>query len=130
MGDRELTILIVDDTPENITALSAILSEFGKIKAATSGEKALKICGAEQKPDLVFLDVMMPEMDGWTVCRKLKADPATKHIPVVFVTALKNEIDKILAGTLGSAGYITKPLDPAPVRKLVRSLITQQDGRV
>lgn len=123
MGEKELTILIVDDTPENITALSAILSEFGKIKAATSGEKALKICAAEEKPDIVFLDVMMPEMDGWTVCRKLKSDPATKSIPVVFVTALKNEIDKILAGTLGSAGYITKPLDPEPIRKLVRALI-------
>lgn len=123
MADRELTILVVDDTPENITALGAILSEFGTIKAATSGEKALKICAGEKKPDLVFLDVVMPEMDGWTVCRRLKADPATKHIPVVFVTALKNEIDKMLADTLGSAGYITKPLDPGPIRELVRSLV-------
>ncbi len=123
MGEKGLTILIVDDMPENITALGAILSDFGKIKAATSGEKALKICEAEEKPDLVFLDVMMPEMVGWAVCRKLKADPETKHIPVVFVTALKNEIDKLLAENLGAAGFITKPLDPEPIREPVKALI-------
>jgi len=123
MGKKDLTILIVDDTAENITALSAILSEFGKIKAATSGEKALKICAAEDKPDLIFLDVLMPEMNGWTVCRTLKADPSTQSIPVIFVTSLTNGIDMIHAERIGSAGYITKPLEPEKIRELVRSLI-------
>lgn len=122
MERKDLTILIVDDTPDNITALGAVLSEFGKIKAATSGEKALQICGADDKPDIVFLDVLMPEMDGWTVCRKLKADPYTKTIPVIFVTSLTNGIDMIHAERIGSSGYITKPLEPDKIRQLVRSL--------
>lgn len=123
MERNDLTILVVDDTPDNITALGAILSEFGKVKAATSGEKALEICAAEDKPDLVFLDVLMPGMDGWTVCRKLKADPNTKHIPVIFVTSLVNGIDMIHAERIGSSGYITKPLEPQKIREVVRSLI-------
>ncbi len=124
MADTGKSILIVDDTPENITALSAILSEFGKIKAATSGEKALKICAADAKPDLVFLDVMMPEMDGWEVCRRLKADPATASIPVIYVTALASDADRERASSLGAVGFVTKPLEPEVIRELVRALIS------
>jgi putative two-component system response regulator len=116
-------ILIVDDTPENITALSAILAGFGKIKAATSGEKALTICAADPKPDLVFLDVLMPEMDGWEVCRRLKADPATASIPVVYVTALASDADREKASSMGAAGFITKPLNPDVIKSLVVTLV-------
>ncbi|MBP7736394.1 MAG: response regulator [Spirochaetes bacterium] len=116
-------ILIVDDTPENITALSAILAPFGKIKAATSGEKALKICAGDPRPDLVFLDILMPEMDGWEVLGRLKADPATAAIPVIYVTALASDEDREKATSLGAAGFITKPLDPEAIRRLVTSMI-------
>ncbi len=117
------SILIVDDTPENITALSAILTRFGKIKAATSGEKALKICAGDPKPDLVFLDILMPEMDGWEVLKRLKADPATASIPVIYVTALASDADREKAVSLGAAGFITKPLEPETIQRLVTSMI-------
>ncbi len=116
-------ILIVDDTPENITALSAILTRFGKIKAATSGEKALKICAGDPKPDLVFLDILMPEMDGWEVLSGLKADPSTASIPVIFVTALASDADREKATSLGAAGFVTKPLEPEMIQRLVMSMI-------
>ncbi len=124
MADTGKTILIVDDTPENITALSAVLPEFGKIKAATSGERALKICAADVKPDLVFLDILMPEMDGWEVFKRIKADPSTAKIPVIFVTALASDADRDRASSLGAAGFVTKPLDPAVIKSLVKSLIS------
>jgi putative two-component system response regulator len=123
MTESTKSILIVDDTPENITALSAVVSDFGKIKAATSGERALKICDGDAKPDLILLDVLMPGMDGWEVCRRLKEDPATASIPVVYVTALASDADRERASGLGAAGFITKPLDPQAIRALVGSLL-------
>jgi len=123
MADTGKSILIVDDTPENITALTAIVSEFGKVKAATNGEKALNICAASPRPDIVLLDVMMPGMDGWEVCRRLKADPATGSIPVVYVTAQVSEEDRAKASSLGAVGFIAKPLDPAAVKEIVGPLL-------
>lgn len=123
MSDTSKTILIVDDTPENITALTAVISEFGKIKAATSGMKALKICSGEIKPDLIFLDVTMPEMDGWEVFSRLKQDSSTAAIPVIFVTALTGDSEREKAMSMGAAGYITKPLDAELICTLVNSVI-------
>jgi len=123
MAERTKSILIVDDTPENIAVLTAIVGEFGKIKAATSGEKALKICAADPKPDLVFLDVLMPGMDGWEVCERLKADPATASIPVVYVTGQAEETERERAKSLGAFGFITKPLDAKAIRDIVESLL-------
>ena len=85
MADK--TILIVDDTPANIAAALAILKDHYRTKVATSGAKALEHAGAGEKPDLILLDVTMPEMDGYEVCARLKADPETAAIPVVFLTA-------------------------------------------
>ena len=85
MADK--TILIVDDTPANIAAALAILKDQYRTKVATSGAKALEHAGAADKPDLILLDVTMPEMDGYEVCARLKADPKTAAIPVVFLTA-------------------------------------------
>ncbi len=102
------SILIVDDTIENIDVLEAMLSEDYKIKAAINGKVALKI--AERNlPDLILLDIMMPGMDGYEVCEKLKDNPKTAHIPVIFVTAMAEEEDEERGFNLGAVDYIIKP---------------------
>ena len=82
------TILVVDDTPANLSLLGEVLKADYRTKAAVSGEKALKIALSDTPPDLILLDVMMPGMDGYEVCRRLKANPATRDIPVIFVTSM------------------------------------------
>ncbi|HMQ32976.1 MAG TPA: response regulator [Chloroflexaceae bacterium] len=102
-------VLIVDDTPANLTVLSTILSREGhRVRPALSGELALR---AAQKapPDLVLLDIQMPGLDGFEVCRRLKADAATAHVPVIFISALEDALDKVEAFRAGGADYITKP---------------------
>ena len=81
------TVLVVDDTPANLTLLAQVLKPDYRVQLAVSGAKALEIC-ARQPPDLIVLDVMMPELDGYEVCRRLKAAPATRRVPVIFLTAL------------------------------------------
>jgi len=126
---RKKTILVVDDTPENIQVLTGILSTHYRIWAATSGEKALSICAAEQPPDLVLLDVMMPGMSGHEVCRRLKADEKLREIPVIFVTAMSEEEDETRGFELGAVDYITKPIKPAIVLQRVRSQIELAESR-
>ena len=105
-------ILVVDDTPENLELMSALLLDDYRIKVASSGVKALRIAAGSQQPDLILLDIMMPEMDGYEVCRLLKVNPATADIPVVFLTA-KNEVaDEQQGFDLGAVDYITKPISP------------------
>ena len=111
---RKQSILVVDDTPENIDVLKGILTDRYGIRAATNGELALRIA-ARQPPDLVLLDVMMPEMDGYEVCRRLKADPDTAHIPVIFVTAKTETEDEQAGFDVGAVDYITKPVNPSLV---------------
>ena len=109
MSEAQNIILIVDDTPTNIQLLNSMLREQYKVKAATSGEKALKIARTEPQPDIILLDIMMPEMDGFEVCKILKSKPETKDIPVIFLTA-KNDTEDIVKGfKLGGVDYITKP---------------------
>ena len=84
------TIMIVDDSPENLTVLSELLEPIYLVRAANSGQKALRIAGTAPRPDLILLDVMMPDMDGYQVFEQLRADPATRDIPVIFVTAMDN----------------------------------------
>jgi signal transduction histidine kinase len=109
---KNTTILIVDDTPDNLLVVTGLLKDNHKIKVANSGKKALKIAQSESPPDLILLDIMMPEMDGYEVCRRLKADKNTKNIPVIFLTA-KSEIDDEMQGfELGAVDYITKPISP------------------
>ena len=86
--DDKPVILVVDDTPQNLSLMCELLEQDYTLKLATSGARALKIATASTPPDLILLDIMMPEMDGYEVCRQLKADPATADIPVIFVTAL------------------------------------------
>ncbi|HYD97029.1 MAG TPA: response regulator [Noviherbaspirillum sp.] len=113
------TILLVDDTPDNIALLSALLKERYRVKVATSGAKALQIASASPPPDLILLDVVMPEMDGHEACRRLKAAPHTAAIPVIFLTSRASEEDMQLGRALGAADYITKPISPPAVLERV-----------
>ena len=106
------TILIVDDTPANIAAALAILKDQYRTRVATSGAKALEHAGAADKPDLILLDVTMPDMDGYEVCGRLKADPETASIPVVFLTARTETEDEAKGFELGAVDYIHKPFNP------------------
>ncbi len=109
------TILIVDDQPENLAVLSAVLQPNYRVRAARSGEQALRVAVSEPKPDLVLLDIMMPDMDGYTVLARLRSNPATQGIPVIFVTALGAEAEELHGLELGAVDYITKPIKPALV---------------
>ena len=115
------TILIVDDTQENILLLSEVLESDYLTKAAIDGERALKIAFAAEPPDLVLLDVMMPGMDGYEVCKRLKANPGTRHIPVIFVTAMSEVEDETKGLELGAVDYITKPISPPIVKARVKA---------
>ncbi|BAE50644.1 Response regulator containing a CheY-like receiver domain and an HD-GYP domain [Paramagnetospirillum magneticum AMB-1] len=115
------TILVVDDTPDNLAVLSSLLKDEYRVKVASSGEKALKVAMAETSPDLILLDIMMPGLDGYEVCRRLKAEPRTHHIPVIFLTA-KAEVDAEKTGLdLGAVDYITKPISPPIVLARVKT---------
>jgi sigma-B regulation protein RsbU (phosphoserine phosphatase) len=92
--------------------MSGLLQEDYKVKAATSGEKALKIAFTDPQPDLILLDIMMPEMDGYEVCKRLKADEKTNQIPIIFLTAKAETQDEALGLSLGAVDYITKPVSP------------------
>lgn len=114
-------VLIVDDTPQNIHVLMETLKDSYKIVAATSGSKALQLATREPLPDLILLDVMMPEMSGYEVCEQLKKDPLTERIPVIFVTALHEAGDEEKGLELGALDFITKPFHPALVKARVRN---------
>lgn len=116
-------ILVVDDTPTNIDILSNTLRPEYKVKTATSGNKALKIAFSDSPPDIILLDVMMPKMDGYEVCERLKNDPSTQDIPVIFITALTDEVDEARGLSMGAVDYITKPFSPALVKARVRNHI-------
>ncbi|HFD81596.1 MAG TPA: two-component system response regulator [Gammaproteobacteria bacterium] len=125
--DSRQTILVVDDTPENIDVLSGILRPDYRVKAALNGERALRIAGGEPQPDIVLLDIMMPGMDGYEVCRRLKANPATARIPVIFITAKSQVEDEQRGFELGAVDYITKPVSPPIVRARVRTQLALYD---
>ncbi len=117
-ADKPL-ILVVDDTTDNIDVLRETLRGSYRIKAATNGEKALAIAAADTRPDLILLDVMMPGMDGYEVCKRLKSDPTTRDIPIIFITALSQVADEQRGFELGAVDYITKPLVPPIVQSRV-----------
>lgn len=115
------TILVVDDTPDNLSLMSNLLKETYKVKLANSGEKALKIMQSGSLPDLVLLDIMMPGMDGYEVCQHLKKDPVTRDIPVIFLTAKAETSDETRGLELGAVDYITKPISPPIVMARVKT---------
>ena len=105
-------VLVVDDTPENLSLMSGLLKEQYQVKVANNGERALRLAASTPAPDLILLDIMMPEMDGYAVIRHLKAEPATRDIPVIFLTALAEAKDEEAGLLLGAIDYITKPVSP------------------
>ena len=115
------TILIVDDSPENITVLGALLRTDYTVRVATNGEKALKIMESDNPPDLILLDVMMPGMDGYEVCRRLKADSRTQNIPIIFITAKTSEADEVKGFNMGAVDYVTKPFSSVVVKARVHT---------
>ncbi len=126
---KKRSILIVDDTPENIDVLVAVLGETYAIKAATNGERALKIATSKHRPDLILLDIMMPEMDGYEVCRRLKGNRLTQEIPVIFVTAMSGNEDEAKGFEMGAIDYITKPVSPPIVQARVRNILELQASK-
>ncbi|EJE54011.1 response regulator containing a CheY-like receiver domain and an HD-GYP domain [Acidovorax sp. CF316] len=118
--DHRPRLLLVDDEPTNLQVLRHILQEDFRLLFATDGARALQIA-QQQRPDLVLLDVMMPQMDGYAVCQALKADRATANIPVIFVTALTDVQDEARGFDVGGVDYITKPVSAPVVRARVRT---------
>ncbi len=118
---HKATILVVDDTPANIDILVGMLREEYTVKVATSGERALRIIRDSKKPDLVLLDIMMPGLDGFEVCRRLRENEQTATIPVIFVTAMTQEADELRGLSLGAVDYITKPFQPSLVKTRIRN---------
>ena len=123
------TILIVDDQPENLAVLSALLQPHYRVRAARSGEQALRAAATMPMADLVLLDVMMPEMDGYGVLARLRNDPATAAIPIIFITALAAEEDEQRGFDLGAVDYITKPIKPSTVLARVRTHLELKQSR-
>jgi putative two-component system response regulator len=121
LGEERKSILVVDDSPDNLTLMSQLLKDTYQVKVANSGERALKIARAERPPDLILLDIMMPVMSGYEVCQELKADPATAEIPVIFLTAMTAAEDEKKGFDLGAVDYITKPVSPPIVLARVRA---------
>lgn len=118
--EKKQTVLVVDDTPENIDVLVGILKDDYNVKAAINGDMALKIVHAAQ-PDIILLDIMMPGIDGYEVCRQLKEDYTTRHIPIVFITAKIGVRDELMGLDLGAVDYITKPISPPIVKARVQT---------
>jgi len=119
----------VDDTPTNIAAISAALTDTYKTKVATNGQKALSLASAEDKPDLILLDVLMPEMDGYEVCQRLKADPTTRDIPVIFLTGQTSEEEETRGFNVGAVDYIHKPFSSAIVKARIQNHIQLREAR-
>jgi len=120
MGAKS-TILVVDDEPSNIKVLNDLLKDFYKVSFATNGQDVLELAGGEKKPDLVLLDIMMPEMDGYDVCRQLKSNKKTAKIPVIFVTAMAETEEESKGFEVGCVDYITKPISPPIVLARVKT---------
>ena len=123
------TILAVDDTPVNLSLITGLLKSHYRIKVANSGEKALRIVHSDLPPDLVLLDVMMPDLDGIEVCRRLKSDPRTRHIPVIFLTAMSKSDDERIGLEAGAVDYITKPISPPILLARVKTHLQLKAGQ-
>jgi CheY-like chemotaxis protein/HPt (histidine-containing phosphotransfer) domain-containing protein len=126
--DRKI-ILIVDDTPANIQILVEVLKDEYTTIVATNGEKALRLAAKDPFPDMILLDIMMPGMDGYEVCTKLKADKKTLEIPVIFVTAKSETEDELKGFELGAVDYITKPVSPPRVKARVRNHLALKEAK-
>lgn len=120
---KKPVILLIDDMPANIQILAAYLKDDYIIKVAINGERGIELAKTEPQPDLILLDISMPELDGYEVCTRLKQNPETQDIPIIFVTAMDSDSDEEQGLQLGAVDYITKPLRPAIVRVRVATQI-------
>ena len=126
---QKASLLVVDDVADNIDVLVGLLQDEYKVRAAKSGETALRMLGSgSQLPDLILLDVMMPEMDGFEVCRRLKANPLTAGIPVIFLTAADDSTNVVQGFELGAVDYVTKPANPTVLKMRVRTHLTRSQA--
>ena len=119
--DQKKTVLVVDDAPANIQVVNSILKDTYKVRIATNGAKALELVSVDPAPDLILLDIMMPGMDGYEVCTRLKNDPGTKDIPVIFLTGQTETEDETRGFEVGAVDYIHKPFSPAVVKARVQT---------
>lgn len=119
--DLRPLILAVDDTPENLALIVELLREHYRLRVATNGMDALRLAAGSPRPDLILLDVMMPGMDGFEVCERLQADPATAGIPVIFLTALTSVEDERHGLQVGAVDYVTKPISPPILEARVKT---------
>jgi phosphoserine phosphatase RsbU/P len=136
MGSREMTnaggkktVLVVDDAPANLQIVNSILKDDYRIRVATSGAKALDLVKVKPLPDLVLLDVMMPEMNGYDVCVILKATPESRNIPVIFLTGKTETDDETRGFEVGAVDYIHKPFSPAVVKARVHTHLVLREAR-
>jgi putative two-component system response regulator len=129
MSDTLATILAVDDTPENLTLIRGLLKGHYKTLFANNGEKALQLVAEGGGIDLILLDVMMPEIDGYEVCRRLKANPATADIPVIFLTAKTAVADEKLGLEIGAVDYVTKPISPPILMARIKNHLLVKQAR-
>ena len=122
-------VLIVDDTPDNLAVLGEMLRGAYRVRVANSGVRALEVSVADPQPELILLDVMMPGMDGYQVLQRLREEPKTRDIPVIFVTALAGSEDEQRGLEMGAADYITKPISPAILHARVRAQLELKQSR-
>ncbi|MEO5335057.1 MAG: response regulator [Magnetococcus sp. YQC-5] len=127
MPDRQSRILIVDDEKTNIDVLIGLLRDHYRTLVAKNGEQALLRASSDPPPDLILLDVMMPDIDGFEVCKRLKANPNTRHIPVIFVTAMGQSSDEAFGFTLGAVDYVSKPINPTILMARIQTHLALSD---
>ncbi|AZN38042.1 two-component system response regulator [Iodobacter ciconiae] len=130
MPENRLTILVVDDTPDNLMLLNGLLRDKYRVKVANHGEVALRLALTDPRPDLILLDVMMPDMNGYEVCVKLKANKETEDIPVVFLTAKTAIEDEEEGFSVGGADYISKPIISSILLARVRTQLALKAAQV
>lgn len=123
MADTRPTILVVDDTPDNLVLLSGLFRDEYRVRLAQTGEKALQFATSDRPPDLVLLDVMMPGIDGFEVARRMREHPSSQTIPIIFVTTLSTADARLQGLDLGAVDFITKPVDPATLKPRVRNFM-------
>lgn len=127
--EAQHTILVIDDTKENLTVIGELLQPFYRVRVANSGARGLKAASTHPRPDLILLDVMMPEMDGYAVIKALRENPETSSIPVIFVTAMDGDQDEERGLSLGAVDYITKPIRPSILLARVRTHLELKQSR-
>ena len=126
-NDQRQTVLVVDDTPLNILILTGLLEDFYRVIVADNGEAGLAATRANPPPDIILLDVMMPGLDGYAVCQRLKADPSTAAIPIIFITAMGETDDEKRGLEMGAVDYIVKPFSPPIVQARVKTHLALYD---